>query len=240
MRIVSSFKDYYDCAIQHGQDDDIIYIRESKVVKEPAGSWERCGYDIRTERVYTYTICFCGQTFRFLAWRENYYYTYESIKKAFYEKGFDVDATNKGLSYRYYGFNVYKYYHPDQDTRKVMPWVERKEKRLSAREARGLKNREDSRRINRNEKPKTVYEMYNSPIILIGERGETTINPRLNKYQFQKVKDPFTTYQDLYIWFANQANPEKTIPQNLTDAEFATIKGFNKWSFRKEPTKRKV
>lgn len=46
----------------------------------------------------------------------------------------------------------------------------------------------------------------------------------------------YTAYQELQMWMSNQAIPHKPIPK-VSDKDMVTAKGFDKWSFRKEPQK---
>lgn len=63
-----------------------------------------------------------------------------------------------------------------------------------------------------------------------------TYDARLANVQFAKVKPPQEAYVELYQWLSNKAVPTKSIP-TIDDKTMAEIKGFDKWSFRKEPTK---
>ena len=46
--------------------------------------------------------------------------------------------------------------------------------------------------------------------------------------------DTFTAYQELQMYFGALAQPNKPIP-NVSDKDMVSIKGFDKWSFRKRP-----
>ena len=82
----------------------------------------------------------------------------------------------------------------------------------------------------------TVWEKYKSPII-VWRDNTTTVDSRLDIYNFQVVKDPFTTFQDIYTYLASKASPEKEIPK-LDDITMRDIKGFDKYSFRKDKRKK--
>lgn len=69
--------------------------------------------------------------------------------------------------------------------------------------------------------------------------GELTRNPLLKNYDFAKIKDPYSAFQELSMWFGNLAAPEKPIPQ-LSNEDLAWSKGHgDKYSFRKAPTKKR-
>lgn len=62
-------------------------------------------------------------------------------------------------------------------------------------------------------------------------------NARLQPYDFMRVKDPVSAYQDIYMWLSNHANPNPTIP-HVSDEDLIIAKGFDKFSFRKDKAKK--
>ncbi len=65
---------------------------------------------------------------------------------------------------------------------------------------------------------------------------QITYNCNLSLLQFMKVKDIYSTYQELAQYISNQANPEKPLPV-LDDKTMRDIKGFDRFSFKKERKK---
>jgi len=64
------------------------------------------------------------------------------------------------------------------------------------------------------------------------------INPILNEYEFYKVIDSFTAFQELSMFMGGVlGRSEKNIVE-VEDKYKITQHGFNKWSFRREPTKK--
>lgn len=64
-------------------------------------------------------------------------------------------------------------------------------------------------------------------------------NCNLKELQFFKIKDTFTAYQDISQYIGGvlgQAN--KPIPE-ISNQDMRDAKGFNEWSFKKEPSKKK-
>lgn len=61
-------------------------------------------------------------------------------------------------------------------------------------------------------------------------------NRPLKHFEFFRVKDPYTAFQDIEMWLSNKAVPEKPIP-TPDDKTMRDIKGFNKFSFKKEKSK---
>jgi hypothetical protein len=87
-----------------------------------------------------------------------------------------------------------------------------------------------------------IFEQYKCPIFLLykdvwSDKKTLVINPCLRPYQFFKVKDTYTAFQDLAMFVSNMANPEKPIP-TISNADMIYAKGFDKNSFRKDRTKK--
>jgi hypothetical protein len=60
----------------------------------------------------------------------------------------------------------------------------------------------------------------------------------LKDFEFYRKIDTYTAFQELAMFWGGLAQPNRPIP-DVTDKDMVTAKGFNKWSFRKEPTKKK-
>ncbi len=58
-------------------------------------------------------------------------------------------------------------------------------------------------------------------------------NTQLKNYKFFRVKPIVPAFQELEIWVGNIAHPEKNIPK-IPDKTMLQIKGFDKFSFRKD------
>ena len=59
-------------------------------------------------------------------------------------------------------------------------------------------------------------------------------NPCLRVYQFFKIMDAYTCFQEIAMFMSNMANPEKPIPQ-ISNNDMIQAKGFDlKYSFRKD------
>jgi len=59
-------------------------------------------------------------------------------------------------------------------------------------------------------------------------------NECLNELEFFRVMDTYTAYQEIQMFLGNLAQPNKPIPE-IPDKDMVSIKGFDKWSFRKPP-----
>ena len=95
---------------------------------------------------------------------------------------------------------------------------------------------------------KDKFIEHNAPVITaerVSYRAETKkrqaaliINPRLQDYEFFRCFDHCQTFQEIMMFVANLASPEKPIP-HVSDEDLAACKGFDKWSFRQPPGKKK-
>ena len=65
-----------------------------------------------------------------------------------------------------------------------------------------------------------------------GTRTLLTLEPQLYQYEFYRVMDSYTAYQELSMYIGGRASPEKPIPA-IDDVTLAQAKGFDKFSFRK-------
>ena len=63
------------------------------------------------------------------------------------------------------------------------------------------------------------------------------VNQNLNEYQFYKVFDAFRAFQEIQMFIGNVLTGEKKII-DIDDKYKITQHGFDKWSFRKESTKK--
>lgn len=86
-----------------------------------------------------------------------------------------------------------------------------------------------------------LFNKYKTPIYLINSQANETIldtGPLLKDYNFQSVMDPYTAYQELVMWIGNLATNE--YPPQITDnIVMRDKKGFDKWSFKTRPTKKR-
>jgi hypothetical protein len=59
-------------------------------------------------------------------------------------------------------------------------------------------------------------------------------NERLKELEFFRLIDTYTAYQEIQMYFGALAQPNRPIPE-VPDKDMVSIKGFDKWSFRKPP-----
>lgn len=71
-----------------------------------------------------------------------------------------------------------------------------------------------------------------------GGRGELVWNASLKDVEFYRVFDPARAYQEVVVFLSNLAVPIKPIPV-LDDKTMAEIKGFDRFSFRRDPIRKR-
>lgn len=103
--------------------------------------------------------------------------------------------------------------------------------------------------------PINIHRKFNTPIFLFdlnynnviinryrlgGNKYKFIVNPMLKNYQFYKIFDTYTTFQEIQMFISGVlGNNEKNIIE-IDDKHKIEQHGFDlKWSFRKEPEKKK-
>lgn len=232
MRIISSYKDYYDGGMSLDQDRDIHYVRE-KQVKDlgtnpknmpvwPIRTW---GYGIgNTHHSREWIVGFCNKIYPVFEFykkdsvESTFCFTLKDIddcfKKALCEKQYEMWSDSK-IKYNSKNWTPFGVYTGRRDY-----WV---------------KLFEEFHQIQ--DKHESLFQENKSPIFHYRcnhrKRNWTlTLNPCLKDIEFYRVIPVYDAYQQLVMFMNNMANPEKAIPA-VDDTIMAEIKGFDKHSFRK-------
>jgi hypothetical protein len=248
MRIISKFKDYYDCVQAYGMDQTILYVRNKEIEKGTKGL-PRCSnlYFWSEDPLFKcddFIIGFCGKVYGAVRLRKNgtnnevFCHSIEAVDKYFKE-----NLTEKQLN-EYYGkrtgalyvpyvrhrYTYSSYFDKVEGSRNLYEhlFIEKKcpifvmGNSLTERNTEGIKVESE------------IYQ-YDER----GKQGCILYNPVLKEFDFFKVFDPHTAYQEIFMYVAGVlATPMKPIPE-ISDDDMRDVKGFDKWSFRKEPSKKK-
>jgi hypothetical protein len=228
MKIISSFHDYYDSVARAGIDSTIIYFRTteeldvlpkdkavvaleaSKKIHEglPAYTRSVCSRQINQFTTYAYYpiyILFCGK-----------------IRVTF-------AAMDNRFAYRP-GKRIEEYVIPERMLTIATSYDEVNPRRLrythSAKERFKFFMEADGKPVN--------MVPLQAPVMVM-ELARYIINPCLKDYQFHKIVDPYTAFQELQMYISGvlstgDKNPQKPISDELK----AQSKGFDEWSFRKK------
>ena len=227
MRIISPYKDYYDSVQGQGQDLSLLYLRQPReiVLKGRETPFEfttllrHWGNDIVDG---CNVVGFCGRVVPVLTVHHPSQY---DVPEALCYSVADVDAFvethfKKRIVERYYAGKQQTYWHERwrYTTHKTL------ENFFNECDAQANKYEHLFRE---NHCPVFVYRECRVGHIL-------TYNGCLKDMQFYRLVDPYTAFQEIQMYLGGMASPEKLIPP-IDDKTLAAAKGFDKWSFRKEP-----
>jgi hypothetical protein len=239
MRIRSTFHDYYDSVQAHGQDDTLLYLRYPKTIelKGTAGPpcyeygtspWDRSCYSIRGR-----VVGFCGKIYPVMLVEVRIGIGVAPTKTVCHTIN-DVDAAIK----------------PHLNKRELSDYSRIPRCRACVSQE-GIRFRiaQFFKKFAEQADKYEVWFLDNHAPLFVARPGfydrrlrkfrPTTVefNARLKPYEFYRVFDPFRTFQEISMFLGGLAVPQKPIPVP-SDKIMAEIKGFDKWSFRKEPTRR--
>jgi len=233
MRIISTFHDYYDAIQAQGQDLDLIYLRTAKEIKLtewPFPICQSCHYSTRNLHFSEWIIGFCGKIYPLLQVELRTLLTgrrADEPPEVVCFSAADVDAyaekylTKKQLE-RYYAkkrSRLRRDWHYAHHHYVVDEFFEECARRQN----------EFSQIFNEHRVPIFTAKYKRDP--------ELTLNAELKPFEFYRLFDTFTAFQEIQMFLGAIAVPLKPIP-DIPDKIMAEAKGFDKWSFRKEPTKK--
>lgn len=230
MHLVSPFRDFYDVGLATGYDESIKYIRTPVEVEREWGFPYTCGNLYRRDNdrgfktVTTHIIGFCGKIYPMLE------ITAQNEKVAFCKCLEDVD---KFVEANYREREINEYFNRDKSRYwKCHYWAYGQGRYVFTEFFdKCQKEQNDFQR---------KFEKYHCPVFVAScNEDETKIvyNGCLKDVQFFRYFDPITAYQEVFMWLANQAVPMKPIPK-IDDKTMVGIKGFDKFSFRKDKSKK--
>lgn len=230
MRIISSFKDYYDSAMGYGVDYDSVWLREEKEIKRGPGprgprTYQHQNIDFKYS---SHNIAFCGKLYGCVKVAklkegrpviEAICYKIEDIDK-FVEANFK----KKQIKYYYEHNKSSSFSYSRRAFESGMYYGNRKAFEFFFKEI--DKYSED--------KVEKFLIENNTPICV-----DNQLNAFLKDWEFYRVVDPYTAFQEIQMFFGRLRSPERPIPY-VSDADMLEAKGFDpKWSFRREPGKKK-
>ena len=80
-----------------------------------------------------------------------------------------------------------------------------------------------------------IFAIVSDKIRYKNEKCNIIINPCLKDFDFMKIIDPFTAFQEIYMFLSGiLVKKEKPIPE-MDDETMRDAKGFDKWSFKRPP-----
>lgn len=241
MKIISAFKDYYDSISNQYLDKEIKYFRECKYIPYKIRECtqldvfavsvrdSRSNYVIKTWEISLEILGFCGNLYpviHVLAGNQ------KLIHSQYSEYSFGFFSYDSFLEY------VKQTGIPIEEDKWRRQWI------VADRYKRKLKDIEVFfKSAHGFEILKKLFFEYQAPCFILRELKrydtELILNPMLRNYSFSTLKDPFTAHQELFQFVGGVLNQAENEMVQISNEDKIAKHGFNKKSFRKEPTKKR-
>lgn len=245
MKIINKdFHDYYDSCIGYGGiDKTVIYKRKqeefeydsdiTKMIEKvlPKTTTFRYHSDSHLHEIFHTTkydylfesgyIGFCGKIYPFIKCTDRRYIGYSFISG--YEYYYDYESLISFL--KSIKYKVSKYRYNTLSDRNIINFFK------------DIDNMDIFFKI---QNPVFSYGFTTiDKITNHAGRMKTTTNPILKDFQFYKLKDAFSTFQDIYMFLSGVLGQVHPPIQEISDEVMKHKKGFgHKYAFKKEPTKK--
>lgn len=233
MRIISDFRDYYDCVQAMGQDLGTQYLRKKRIVELNTFPFPTfwCLPSNRAPVGFRVAIIgFCGKIYPALEvtydWAQPpvFCYTVEEVDVVV-----EAHCSKKEIeSYRWKTTRKRYWRHSRHHT----AWYDRQRRTAVVKFFNECAEQQDRH---------GQFFIDEGCPIFVARYDRTnnmsiTFNECLKPLEFFRMFDTYTAFQEIYMYVCNLALPFKPIPK-VSDKDMVMAKGFNKWSFRKEPRK---
>lgn len=248
MRIISKFKDYYDGVQYYGQDQDLVYVRNKEYPDEKINLENHFKTDghyfssiikpdiiqypeknIEQEYYDSFILGFCGQLYR----------------------GYIIKQEEKNPSNKLQVLKEKFFICYNQDELNIFQKnkeYSKKQKKMWTTSYNRNKQNINYFEINNQEQLQELFFKYNTPCFVVSngrlrqnqlngcKKYETnlTLNPILSKYEFYRIKDSYTCYQDIAVFIGGVLPRTGNEIIQISDKDIIKKHGFDKWSFRKQ------
>jgi hypothetical protein len=238
MRIISHIHDYYDSVMRMDEDRELIYLRREKYVDKAAYRFPICGgADVVASRIESkwmhvedYTLGFCGKIYGVLKLVKKHRINSPNEVVAFCYNIDEADAFIK-THFKEEQVEIYLGKHDNWSWRRIQSkWTYHHNRKMFVKFFSDI------------EEKKNKYEklfLDNEAPIFVAKHGGAhgvTWNAMLKPFEFYRIMEPYTAYQEISMYLGGLAAPQKKMP-DISDEDMRDIKGFDKWSFRKPPNK---
>jgi len=230
MRIISDFHDYYDAVQATGQDQTLLYLRKAVEEETKDYPFPMIAYHRRWSwwsrmsdpSVSQYTIGFCGKIYPVVNCGHNTYC--HNVE--------DVDVYMEA-NYREKVLEEYRY--PLKHSRHHRYWDAALCRNAFEKWFEEMKAKQNAFGH--------IFLKHKCPIFIAsceeGRHGDKKFvyDGQLKPFEFFRVIEPFTAFQEISMFLGGMAMPNRPIPE-VSDKDLAAAKGFDKFSFRKDPSKK--
>lgn len=215
MRIISKFHDYYDIGMSYGQDENLVWVRETEVVE----------IDTKILNISD-------------RWFNKYWFSSKAYR-------LDVKEVYVALCGKIHPIHVGVFARVPKPPVKVITGQTYDEVRnsftvlannivASSTESPPRYGWTPSERQAWLDKPcHNLHTFFDCPLLLI-EKGKITKCPNLAQLNFQKIKDPYTLYQEIGMYISGVMGQKTNPTVTISDKSKIEKHGFDyKTSFRK-------
>jgi len=224
-----------------GQDQTLVYVRRKEEIEDtfPFQSigvakyrrWWNRKVDLHLD-VANWVVGFCGKIYPIIEMHKDKFGSWNKPVQAFCYTKEEVDQ----FVQENYKENIVRAYHGNGHHREIdrlwPRWV-REDK--YAEHFQWFADRQDAFADMFVEKGQPIF------IAKMTRFGEKSLiwNGCLKEVEFFRIFDTYTAFQELAMYVGGLATPQKPIP-DVPDKTMVGAKGFDeKWSFRKEPSKKR-
>jgi hypothetical protein len=258
MKIHSKFNDYYDSAMAHGVDDHLHWIRNVEEINlaTPAGSWSK-ERGLAEKYPFFVTDIYKEAPVPLQTrpnWNSNWALKFVGVCGKIY-------PVYEYMKYNSHQDNEYFYAYTVDDVVKVITACEPEKLKMFMRKQTKKTiwfSREEfvygtvCRYLDKYSGSDLFDEYFvehNTPVFVIDPDAQKSgkarkavlyLNAELKPLAFAKVMDPYTAYQEIEMYMSGILGLTEPDIVNVQDRYLAESKGFDKWSFKTMPTKRKI
>ena len=236
MLIVSKFHDYYDTALAHGVDKRCVYNRKTESTegtREDASgleslAWRKPSKDSTWGKEYDFlfqcVVGFSGKLYPMM------YHAYSCID-------LDADGTS---TFMYNPETCMRFLDENfpqtraHDNAKKVRWSWKLDMSDGA-----IKEFYQPVKYKRFER---IFMEKRVPIFIVRKKRSSVAietNPVLKKYRFMKVKGAYEAMQEIHMYLSGVIGMADRDMAEVGNDDRIKQRGFDKYSFRKDPTKRK-
>lgn len=252
MRIISKFQDYYDGVQAYGHDETLCYVRKKTKIKisDPFSITDEESIETKNPELEKeilkligtrniraihlddldsdiFLIGFCGNIYRGLQHRECSAKTgYKTILHNFYSTAeFETFLKAKPERKPY----LKEFYRTPQ----LFKWT----KYLSPSYEENFNNFFNEE-VKSNNPIRNIFVDYNVPVFSVSVNS-LVLNPCLKNFSFFKQVNTFTAFQEIDMFLGGVLGVGEPNMVEISDECMKQKKGFNDWSFKKLPTKKR-
>lgn len=212
MLIVSKFHDYYDTAMGYGIDKECVYKRETIDKEIKLNCDLLVPKIIRENCFYECVLGFCGKIYPFIF--SDYKVWVKNPRRLIFYKKEELIEFLESIDHNFKEWSWNRHYT-----------------KVGIGEFYSL-----------NHSPfMSIFHEYKTPVFYIRKdysKTYLTINPKLKSLKFQRLKDPYTTFQEIYMYLSGVLGNTGENISEVPDKYKIKQHGFYEYSFKKLPTKK--